>query len=62
MTKYAKQAMASKVDEEHVLTLDEVKALPGMIGRIASAMVAHHGVYTYQLMPSGRLVRIVLAR
>lgn len=49
-------------DEERVLTLDEAKALPGFLGRIAPAMLQHHGVYGYTEHPSGRKVLLRLAR
>ena len=42
------EAIRKQADEIHEMTMDEVKRLPNMQGRIASAMVDAHGFYTYK--------------
>ena len=42
------EAIRKQADEIHEMTMDEVKRLPNMQGRIASAMVDSHGFYTYK--------------
>lgn len=43
-------------DETRTLTLDEAKALPGLLGKVAPAMLARHGVYAFTDTASGRKV------
>lgn len=62
MTKYTKQVEAQPADETRTLTMDEAKALPGLLGRIASAMLARHGVYGYTNATTGRTVLLRLAK
>jgi hypothetical protein len=52
----------TKPDETRTLTLDEAKALPGLLGRIASARLARHGEYGYTEMASGRKILITLRK
>jgi hypothetical protein len=48
-------------DEEREVTLEEARALGGMIGRIAEAMLRRHGIYGYKVGDLGR-ERTVLLR
>lgn len=50
-----------KPDETRTMTLDEVRALPGMLGRIASVMVERHGSYGYTDTATGRKILILRA-
>lgn len=48
-------------DETRTLTMAEAEALPGMLGKIASAMLAHRGEYGYTDADTGRKVLLRLA-
>jgi hypothetical protein len=47
-------------DEIRHMTIDEVRALPGMLGRVATAVVQHRGSYGFVDVTTGRKVCIVL--
>ena len=47
---------------ERTVTIDEAKALPGLLGRIAVAMLTRKGEYTYTDTATGRKVLLRLAR
>jgi hypothetical protein len=49
-----------KPDDTRTLTLDEARALPGMLGRIAPLMLAAHGRYGYRDAATGRTVLLVV--
>lgn len=54
-----KEQMIAAADEVQELTLAQVKALPGILGRIASVMVEAHGAYGYVDIRTNRKVAIV---
>lgn len=41
------------------LSADELRALPGLLGRVAPAMVAAHGFYTYVDTATGQKICLV---
>lgn len=46
--------------DTRAITLEDARNLPGLLGRIAPAMLANKGEYTYQDKAAGRTVRLVL--
>lgn len=46
-TNYAKQYEGTEPTTTRHLTIEEAQALPGLLGRIATAMLARHGAYGY---------------
>jgi hypothetical protein len=48
-----------QADRTEYLTIDEARALPGLLGRIAGAMLAAHGEYRYTNTETGELVALV---
>lgn len=54
-----KEQMIAAADEVQELTIDQVKALPGILGRIAAAMVEAHGAYGYVDTGTNRKIAIV---
>ncbi|MCX7335504.1 MAG: hypothetical protein NTV85_28650 [Hyphomicrobiales bacterium] len=59
MTSRTKREIA-QADEIRYMTMNEVRALPGLLGRVASAMTQHHGSYGFVDSQTGRKVCIVL--
>jgi hypothetical protein len=49
-------------DETRTLTIEEARALPGMLGRIASVMLERKGEYGFTDAATGRKVLLRLAR
>lgn len=47
-------------DVRTLLTMDQARALPGMLGRIAPPVLKQHGYYSYTEMPSGRKILLEL--
>lgn len=41
------------------LTVEQARALPGMLGRIAPAVLTAHGAYTYKDLTTGLVVTLV---
>lgn len=52
---------ATTPDETRIMTLDEVRALPGLLGRVAAIMVERKGWYGYTDTATGRKILIVRA-
>lgn len=62
MKKQSVQEIKAMADEVRILSLNEVKALPNMLGRIASSMVAANGFYTYNETHTGKKIFIELKK
>jgi hypothetical protein len=60
-TKYAKQHEATEADEVRTVTMEEARALPGLLGQIASAMLTAHGVYGFTDSATNRRILLKLA-
>lgn len=48
-------------NERREITLDEAKALPGMLGRLAVTFLGRRGWYGYTEIATGRTVLLILA-
>lgn len=51
----------TKPDETRIVTLDEARRLPGLLGIIAAAMLERHGKYGFTDTATGRKVLLVRA-
>jgi hypothetical protein len=60
-TKYAKQYEATEPDETRTLTIAEARALPGLLGRVAAAMLTAHGAYGFTDSKTNRRILLKLA-
>jgi hypothetical protein len=59
MTLHEIEAIA---DERREITLDQAKALPGLLGRLATTLLGLRGWYGYTDVRSGHTILLVLAR